>query len=478
MPTVASPVPLVGWNTLKKRWRHLADLPVKSNGGRVDILLGIDQAHLTTATESRIGRENEPTAIRTRLGWIVREVIGTTIRNLTVRMHAVFANIEEEGAALAKQMRRFCDTEDFGTEYNIDCVSETDRQAINILESGTRRLAVSYETPITWKIGEPDLPNNRQLAERRLATLLHRFKQEPDYGQEYTKTMEKNFKKGYAIVLEDANYGPPEYYLAHHGVRKCTKLRVVFDAAAPFKGKCLNDSILSGLALQTPLPSVILKFREGEIAWAADIEAMLSRIRLRQEDARYFRFLWRRNGEEEARVCEMKRLLFGATCSPFIAISTTRRIASDFSDDPRVIEAINKRMYVDDYLSSAKSKEEGIEEAVGVKETLAKGDMHLQGSISNSGAFLKTVAPTSMGVSSNLSELLLSSTDSEKVLGVFWNPKSDTLNFRVSGLDELVYTRAGIASKVASLFHPQGMAAPLIVKAKIKIRELGTKGLQ
>ena len=48
----------------------------------------------------------------------------------------------------------------------------------------------------------------------------------------------------------------------------------------------------------------------------------------------------------------------------------------------------------------------------------------------------------------------------------------------MSGLDDIAYTRVGIASKVESLFDPQGMAAPLIVKAKIKLRELGTKGLQ
>ncbi|XP_045028164.1 uncharacterized protein LOC123471199 [Daphnia magna] len=459
MPTVASPVPLTDWNTLKKRWRHLADLPLESNGGRVDILLGIDQAYLTTAIESRFGQEDEPTAIRTRLGWVVRGVIGNTFRNLMARTHAVFTSMEEEGDALAQQMKRFCDTEEFGTEHKTDGVSEDDRQAIDILESGTRKLAVGYETPITWKVGEPDLPNNRHLAERRLATLLHRFNEEPDFGQEYRKAMEKNFEKGYAIVLAPADYGPPEYYLAHHGVRKGPKLRVVFDAAAPFKGKCLNDSILSGPALQTPLPSVILKFREGEIAWAADIEAMFSRIRLRPEDARYFRFLWKRNGEEKVCVCEMKRLPFGATCSPFIAISTTRKIAADLSDDPKVIEAINTRMYVDDYLSSAKSLEEGIQEAVGVKETLAKGDMHLQSWISNSAAFVKILAPTSKGVSQGPAELPLSKDDSEKVLGVYWNPNSDTLKFRVSGLEEITYTRVGIATK-------------------IKLRELGTKGLQ
>lgn len=64
-------------------------------------------------------------------------------------------------------------------------------------------------------------------------------------------------------------------------------------------------------------------------------------------------------------MCEIKNLPFGVTCSPFITISTTRRIASDFSDDPRVIETINNKMYNDDFLSSAKSLEEGIEEAVG-----------------------------------------------------------------------------------------------------------------
>ncbi|XP_045030431.1 uncharacterized protein LOC123472625 [Daphnia magna] len=442
MPTVASAVALVNWNTMNKRWRHLADHPVESNGGCVDILPAIDQRHLTKDIESRVGRENEKTWISTRLGWIVRGVIGTTIRNLMVRTHAVFANIEEEGDALAKQMRRFCDTKDFGTEYKIDCVIEADRQTIKILESGTCSLAVGYETPITWKIGEPNFPNYRHLNESGLATLLHRLKQEPNHGQEYTKAMEKSFEKGYAIVLEDADYGPPEYYLAHHGVRKCTKLRIVFDAAVPFKGKCLNDSILCGPALQTPRPSVIVKFREDKETHGT---------------AGFYG-----KGEEEARVCEMKRLPFGATCSPFIAISTTRRFASDLIDDPRLRQVLEK----------------GIEEAVGVNEILAKGDMHLQGWISNSEAFLKTVALASIGVSSNLSQFLLSSNDSEKVLGVFWNQKSDTPNFKVSGLEELVYTRAGIASQVASLFDPQGMAVSLIVKAKIKLRELGTKGLQ
>lgn len=40
--------------------------------------------------------------------------------------------------------------------------------------------------------------------------------------------MENNFKEGYAVILEKRDDGP-KYYLAHHGVQKGLKTRVVFD---------------------------------------------------------------------------------------------------------------------------------------------------------------------------------------------------------------------------------------------------------
>lgn len=143
--------------------------------------------------------------------------------------------------------------------------------------------------------------------------------------------MEKYFEKGYAVAVEKDALGDPEYYLPHHGVQQGNKIRVVFDAVASFSGKCLNDAIFSSPALQTPLPSVLIGFREGEIAWASDVEAMFSRIRLHPEEARFFRFLWRRKGEEKEKPYKMRRLPFGATSSPlFIAIHATRRIPVDF----------------------------------------------------------------------------------------------------------------------------------------------------
>ncbi|KAI9553611.1 hypothetical protein GHT06_021533 [Daphnia sinensis] len=180
LPTVASPAPVLEWSTLRQRWKHLRDLPLQSSGGRVDILLGSDQAHFTTALESRIGKEFEPTAIFTRLGWIVRGVVGDGLLDAAVKSHAIFA-ADEDVDVLAQQMRRLCDSEEFGTEHQIPGMSESERQAVQILEAGTRKLDVGYE---------------------------------------------KNFKMGYAVYVEDASDGQPEYYLAHHGVKKGKKWRL------------------------------------------------------------------------------------------------------------------------------------------------------------------------------------------------------------------------------------------------------------
>lgn len=71
----------------------------------------------------------------------------------------------------------------------------------------------------------------------------------------------------------------------------------------------------------------------------------------------------------------------------------------------------------------------------------------------------------------------LSNTECGEVLGLVWNTLTDSLGFRVENLDEIEFTRAGIASKVASIFDPLVTAAPLIVKAKIRLRSLGIKGM-
>lgn len=154
------------------------------------------------------------------------------------------------------------------------------------------------------------------MAQQRLSGLLRRFNRDPSFESDCRAAVQKTIDKGHASILSEEDAISAKYFLAHHSVYKGTKLRVVFDAAAPFNGKCLNDAILSGPAIQPSFPSVLIHFREGAVAWASDVEAMFCCFRLNATDANHFCFLWQDFTSFRLKVCRMDRVPFGATCSP------------------------------------------------------------------------------------------------------------------------------------------------------------------
>lgn len=137
----------------------------------------------------------------------------------------------------------FCDTESYGTEHEqLECMSQENRRTFGLLDSQNKKLIVGYEMLILWQEGESWLPNNWVLAESRNMSLRSRFKQDPRFEPDYRAAMQVNFDDGYARRLtadEQAGYGPV-YYVNPLGVQKSTgsKTRVVFDAAAKFRGHC------------------------------------------------------------------------------------------------------------------------------------------------------------------------------------------------------------------------------------------------
>ncbi len=81
-------------------------------------------------------------------------------------------------------MRRFCDTESFGTEHHEECISPANKEAIDLLDRHTIRLEVGYEVPVLWKAGvRPLLPDNRSLAEARLQCIINEFRRSPPEQQ-------------------------------------------------------------------------------------------------------------------------------------------------------------------------------------------------------------------------------------------------------------------------------------------------------
>ena len=53
--------------------------------------------------------------------------------------------------------------------------------------------------------------------------------------------------------------------------KTATKVRMVFDAAAKFNGKCLSDAVLSGPKLQRDPVDILIRFCRAPVAISADI---------------------------------------------------------------------------------------------------------------------------------------------------------------------------------------------------------------
>ena len=140
--------------------------------------------------------------------------------------------------------------------------------------------------------------------------------------------------------------------------RVSTKCRIVFDASAKTKsGKSLNDCLLPGPPLQQKITAVELRFRQRPVALIGDCKKMFLQVQVDPKDRPFLRFLWvdPQDPTAKLRVFQFKTLIFGATDSPFQAISCFQRLVKDRKDlgnmnrlDERVCDTIVRDTYVDD----------------------------------------------------------------------------------------------------------------------------------
>ena len=216
-----------------------------------------------------------------------------------------------------------------------------------------------YETGLLWKNDDPQLPNNRKIAEARLSSLRRKFQKDPELESKYRRTMQDYIDRGYARKLsnlEAETTSSKTNYLPHHAVlnpNKPGKVRVVFDAAAKHEGTSLNQNLLQGPDMTNNLVGVLMRFRQDRTALMADVEAMFHQVKVAPEDQDVFRFLWwSSDTDKPPDEYVMTVHVFGATDSPCCANYSLKRTAEDNRDkcDPIVIDTVLRHFYVDDML--------------------------------------------------------------------------------------------------------------------------------
>lgn len=295
--------------------------------------------------------------------------------------------------------------------------------------------------------------------------------------------MKNLFEKGYARQVEPQEleqHLQRKWYLPVFPVinpNKPGKPRMVFDAAATVKDVSLNSVLLKGPDLNSSLIGVLLRFRQRKIAVSGDIREMFLQVKIAAPDCYSQLFLYREKESMQPRTCMLTSMTFGSTSSPTCAQFVMNHNARMcVPDNERVIEAITRNHYVDDWLDSIDSDEEAMQLITQVKEVQAKAGFEIRGWKSNS-----TTVMNNFGDKEEDLNLQMNAEDmSEKVLGTWWVRRSDALTYslKFNKGSELVLagkikpTKAEILRVQMSLYDPLGLLINFISILKVLMQDI------
>jgi len=489
------------------KWPHLQriqdKIPPYQERVEVGLLIGCNCPRALKPREVITGKADDPYAIRTLLGWGiigpvtpvkdtkdgVEENEVTCNRIITQEvgdpesLHSKFAVSSQAKEILNPfQVKEMLEL-DF-SERNTDeqALSQEDRRFLKIVTEGIyHREDGHYEMPLPLKDRNLRLPNNREMALRRLKNLKRRLASDKKYSNDYVNFMNTVIENGYAEevpALNEEEGNQQVWYISHHGVyhpKKPNKTRVVFDCSAEFQGDSLNKHLLQGPDMTNNLTGVLWRFRKENIAFMCDVEGMFHQVKVNEECRNLLRFLWWENGDTSKQPKEYRMTvhLFGATSSPGCSNFTLKSTANDNEKEigSAAADFVRDDFYVDDGLKSVPSVGEAVKLIKDVKEMCKRGGFNLHKFVSNNKEVIHSIPIEARAEDIKNLDLDQDFLPVERALGVQWCIENDSFNFRIT-LKDKPCTKRGILSTVSSIFDPRGFVAPVLLEGKKILQEM------
>ncbi|XP_028416265.1 uncharacterized protein LOC114540191 [Dendronephthya gigantea] len=458
--------------------------------GSVDILIGCDHVKLHAG---EIREAKNLIARHSPLGWVVfGPITGSQGQHNRVLHVQVSTPVN---------MTEFWSTEAMGVsskpcQCNNEKLSPAEQLEKKVIEDSCKKVGKQWMVSYPWRRDRNLLRDNREHALKKLEATERRLKKNPVNAEKYNEQINEMTELNFARKLskeEVKNHKGPVHYIAHREVlrpdKRSTPVRIVFNSSANYKGQCLNDFWMKGPDLLNNLFGVVLRFRENEVAFCADISKMYHRILIPKEDQDVHRFLWRNlETEREPDIYVKKVLTFGDKPAPAMAQIVLRKTAEEAKEiHPEASRTLLENSYVDDIWDSAPTEQKAKKITKEVDEILATGGFTVKGWLSNRSA----VQVSNSAAPKNTECMkLLETNAAEKVLGLIWDNKKDVFSFKVNislstlqtdNSTELVtkkLTKRKILSQIARVFDPFGFAAAFIIKAKIGMQDLWERGIE
>lgn len=236
-------------------------------------------------------------------------------------------------------------------------------------------------------------------------------------------------------------------------------------------GTSLNDLLHTGAKLQNNVIDVLLWFRRFRCVFSTDVEKMYRQVLVHADDQRFQRILWR-DSSGGVSVYNLSTVTYGLACAPFLALRVLNQLIEDEGTRfPLAVPALSKGRYVDDIFGGGDSVQEVQKIAQEVSLLCKAGGLPLRKWVSNYPDMLKNI-PKDHQLSND--SLSIDQPTSISALGLLWQPSKDVFTFSVGTLTATPFTKRSISSKIARLFDPLGLIAPVIIKGKILLQQLWT----
>ena len=456
----------------------------------VALLIGQDCPRAQEPYEVVRGKECEPYAVRTALGWCMMGPIAHNQKSseaigchFTKRVY--FPTNSDVPTYINAGDTFFTEKETIRDTHIKDCLlnmwmteftendpeelalSQEDKLFINTMTENIEVVDGHYQLPLPFKEKNPQMPESQQQAVARLKSIRRRLLTDDNFSKDYSAFMQNILDKGYAAPCTNQ---AGSWYIPHFGVYHPSKnkIRVVFDCSAKNQGTSLNSKLLQGPDLTNSLVGLLMRFRKEKVAVMADIESMYYQVRVPKEQHTYMRFLWWPNGDptNEHMDYEMKVHLFGAVSSPSCANFALKQAASDGSSfSKEAASMLRKDFYVDDLLKSFEGDAEAVCLVKEAQEMCASKGFNLTKIISNSEEVLKSFPGDKLAKSMENLDLSKQSWPVERALGVTWQIETDSFVFKIN-IENISMTRRGILSSISSIYDPLGLVAPFLLKGR------------
>lgn len=400
----------------------------------------------------------------TPIGWTIEGRIGDAT---TAFIGAMQNTLEEIRSAVAQ----FIENDNFGLDNRKPALeSDEIQRARRILIEGVKRVDGKYESPLLWKKDIHNMTDNFVYARQRLNSFEKKMENNKELRRIANDTISNYIQKGY-IKEVDRETQFAGWYLPIFSVSNENKTRLVWDAAAEFEGCSLNSHLLQGPDLNEPLWNILYRFRQWPVAICADIGEMFHQIKIRSEDRKYQRFLWRWGKGEPTIIFEMQVCTFGANCSPCIAQFVKNENAKLFIKTyPGGVDSVIKSHYVDDWVESCRTEEDARRLIKEVKHIQEYAGFKLHKWSTNS-----TTLREEIGLENGQENRGLP--NNTKTLGIKWLTATDSLKFDIRNLIQSCHseenpTKREILRIIMSIFDPIGFVSHLIIEGRLILREV------